>query len=360
MVFDTIRYSQVWEDWRLLEKGLDIQRGDDVVSVCSAGDNALALLLLEPNSVTSVDLNPAQTALLELKIAGIRALEHPDFVALLGFREHTDRWGLFQDIRQHLSSVAVTFWEANRDLLVSGVANCGRLESYFAGFRENVLPDVVPPEAVNRLLQSESLAAQREVFSSAFDTPAFRDAFSHYFGRENMAKNGRDPAQFQHVKEGDIGAYFLNRFTYACRELPLRGNFYVEQFLTGRYRQLEAAPSYLQPANFPRLKGLVDRLRPVTGEIEMLLRDQPVGSFNKANLSDIFEYMSEGLSDALFATIGDTFRSGGKIAYWNLLVPRYRPESTRDRLNRLTALSHTLWEKDRSWFYRAFHVEEIA
>lgn len=360
MAFDTIRYSLVWEDWRLLQEGLAIEPGDDVLSVCSAGDNALALLLLEPNSVTAVDLNPAQTALLELKVAAIRVLDHPDFVALLGLRPHADRWGLFLRVREHLSPNAASFWDNSRETLVSGVADCGRLENYFAGFRNSVLPDVVPDGAVDNLLMSESIDEQREIFSSDFDTPAFREAFSQYFGRENMAKNGRDPAQFQHVEEGDAGAYFLERFTYACLELPLQGNFYVEQFLTGRHSDFESAPTYLRPQNYDQLKGLVGRLRVVTGEIEQLLRSEPTQSFNKANFSDIFEYMTENLSDALFGTIADTFRSGGRIAYWNLLVPRYRPEAVTDRLRRLSTLSNALWKRDRSWFYRAFHVEEIV
>ena len=52
-----IRYSQVWEDYALLEEGLDIQPDDHVLSIASAGCNALALLLKGPASVTALDLN---------------------------------------------------------------------------------------------------------------------------------------------------------------------------------------------------------------------------------------------------------------------------------------------------------------
>ncbi len=64
-----IRYSQVWEDAGILSRGLEIQPSDHVLSIASAGCNALALLLEEPQSVTMVDLNPAQTALCHLKLA---------------------------------------------------------------------------------------------------------------------------------------------------------------------------------------------------------------------------------------------------------------------------------------------------
>ena len=88
MSLDLIRYSQVWEDHKLLEAGLAIDTDDDVLSICSAGCNALAMLLCEPRSVTAIDMNPSQIALLELKIAGIAELNHDAFVCLLGVRDH--------------------------------------------------------------------------------------------------------------------------------------------------------------------------------------------------------------------------------------------------------------------------------
>ena len=44
--------------------GLDLEPADHVVSIGSAGDNALALLARGVASVSSVDLNPAQTCTL--------------------------------------------------------------------------------------------------------------------------------------------------------------------------------------------------------------------------------------------------------------------------------------------------------
>ena len=66
-----IRYSQVWEDYELLKQGLKIQSDDHILSIASAGCNALAMLLEEPASVTAVDLNPSQTAICHLKKGGL-------------------------------------------------------------------------------------------------------------------------------------------------------------------------------------------------------------------------------------------------------------------------------------------------
>ena len=42
--FDQIRYAQLWEDADVLVGALDTAPGSTLVSICSAGDNALAML----------------------------------------------------------------------------------------------------------------------------------------------------------------------------------------------------------------------------------------------------------------------------------------------------------------------------
>ena len=67
--------------------------------------------------------------------------------------------------------------------------------------------------------------------------------------------------------------------------------------------------------------------------------------------------MSEALSDQVFDALGTQLRPGGRIAYWNLLVPRRSPAALGHKLTHLSALSESLFGRDRSWFCRAFHVE---
>ena len=360
MSLDRVRYSQVWEDHLLLEGGLDIGPDDDVLSICSAGDNALAMLLLEPKSVTAIDMNPAQTALLELKLAAIAALSHSEFVSLLGVRADHDRSALYQRIRGDLPESAQMFWDAHQDDISSGLVHRGRLESYIGTFVSDHLAELWPQGLTDGLFAEQSLEDQAALFLNEAVTEDFEARFRWYFGREKMAEQGRDPAQFEHVEEGDVGGYFFKRFSWACTHLPLSTNFYVEHFLTSQYRDLTLAPPYLRPENFERLKGLIDRVNVVTGELEAVLFGVPQGTYSKANLSDIFEYMSDDLNAQVFEALGTQLRAGGRIAFWNLLVPRTRPESLSHLLTPLSGLSARLFEGDRSWFYRAFHVLEVT
>ena len=83
-------------------------------------------------------------------------------------------------------------------------------------------------------------------------------------------------------------------------------------------------------------------------------------SFNpQANLSDIFEYMSEEASGKLFELLAAKCRSGGRLAYWTLFVPRSPPRLLRQKLKTHNSLSKSLWEEDRVFFWHGFNIEEV-
>ena len=52
-------------------------------------------------------------------------------------------------------------------------------------------------------------------------------------------------------------------------------------------------------------------------------------------------------------------RPGARIAYWNLLVPRSRPESLADRIARDVGLGERLLARDRAFVYGGFQVETV-
>ena len=53
---------------------LDIKSDDVCLTLTSGGDNSLNLLLHGARQVVSVDCNPAQSALLEMKVAAVRCV----------------------------------------------------------------------------------------------------------------------------------------------------------------------------------------------------------------------------------------------------------------------------------------------
>ena len=68
-------YNTCWEDPRIDRVALQLKPDDVLLTITSAGCNALDYALQGPRKVIAVDLNPRQNALLELKMAGIRRLD---------------------------------------------------------------------------------------------------------------------------------------------------------------------------------------------------------------------------------------------------------------------------------------------
>jgi S-adenosylmethionine-diacylglycerol 3-amino-3-carboxypropyl transferase len=70
--------------------------------------------------------------------------------------------------------------------------------------------------------------------------------------------------------------------------------------------------------------------------------------------------MSEANMAALLTQLADASRPGGRLAYWNMLAPRSRPESLAGRLRPREDLAAPLFAQDKAFFYSAFIVEEVV
>lgn len=362
MALDEIRYAQVWEDARVLQAALALNADDDVLSIGSAGDNVLALLLQGPRSITALDMSPAQSALVRLKLAAIRMMSRGEVLALIGLDgDPADRRAIYDTLRPALDDETQAFFDAHAADLEAGLVHRGRLERYFAAFREGPLSQIWTADMAARLMDAPDLDAQAALFLEEAFTPALQQALADFFGPSKLSGTGRDPAQFKYVDPGfDVGQHWVERTRHLGTQTRLRDNPYFEMFFTGGYRDLDRVPAWLEPSAWPRLKSLVERVEVVTDTIENALLARDPGAWSAANLSDIFEYMSPMDSDRLMALLAQRIRTGGRIAYWNLLVPRSCPASLAPRMRPRPGLGEALHRTDRVWFYRAFHIDEIT
>jgi S-adenosylmethionine-diacylglycerol 3-amino-3-carboxypropyl transferase len=180
--------------------------------------------------------------------------------------------------------------------------------------------------------------------------------FQVFFSRTIMGRIGRDPSFFAYV-EGSVADRILARTRHALTELNPADNPYLQWILTGRH--LTALPYALRPENFDAIRAHLDRLEWRAESLEDFLERQPPRSLDCCNLSDIFEYMSEENTHRLLQRLVDRGRTGGRLAYWNMLVTRSRPEALVGRLRPLTELAERLHRQDKAWFYSQFVVEAL-
>lgn len=358
--FSIIRYAQCWEDADVLLKGLDIQPGARCLSICSAGDNTLALLTRDPKEVVAVDLSPAQIACLELRIAAYRTLDHAELIGLIGSRACDCRAALYERCCKSggMSNDAVAFWDARPADVAHGIGHAGKFESYFRLFRRRIMPLVHCRAVVAELFRSKSLDDRRSFYDRVWNNRRWRWMFALFFSRRVMGRLGRDPTFFRYV-QGSVAERILSRARDALTVLDPSANPYLQWILLERHDT--ALPLALRPEHFDTIRARVDRVRWRLGPIEAALEECTADRrFDAFNLSDIFEYMSEAQSEALLRRLVSAANHNARLVYWNMLVPRSRPDSMRDSLTPLGDLAQALHCEDQAFFYSRVVVERVS
>jgi len=355
--FSGIRYAQVWEDADVLLAGLDVQPGDVCVSIASAGDNAIALLTRDPSRVIALDLSQAQLFCLELRVAAYKTLTHGELLELIGSRPSSRRTEIYARCRPALTSAARAFWDGRPAEIDRGIGGIGKFERYFELFRTRVLPLVHRRRTVLDLLAPRSPEDRRRFYDERWDTWRWRLLFRLFFSRFVMGRLGRDPEFFRYV-ETDVATSILQRTRHALRELDPAENPYVHWILTGTHGT--ALPCALRAEHFETIRDRLDRLEWHCASVEEHLERLPGRSVDRFNLSDLFEYVSIEHYHRMLEVMASRSRPGARLAYWNMLAPRRRPEQMADRLRPLDDLAARLHLADRAFFYSAFRVEEAV
>ena len=355
--FSRVRYGQSWEDADVLLAGLDVQPGDTCLSIASAGDNTLALLSRAPGRVVAVDLSFAQLACLALRAAGYRVLGHEELLELIGSRPSQRRLELYARCRGLLEHDVRVFWDDRPRDVAAGIANAGKFEHFFTLFRTRVLPLVHSRERVRRLLRGGTPEEREQFYCDAWNSLRWRLLFRVFFSRYVVGRLGRDPSFFQYV-DGSVADRFFARTRHALVALDPAENPYLQWIVTGRHTT--ALPFALRPENFEAIRANLDRLELRCESLEDYLAAQPDGTFDRYNLSDLFEYLSPENYQRLLRELVRCGRHGGRLAYWNLLVTRRRPAALASRLRPLDELAQRLHLQDKAFFYTAFIVEEIV
>lgn len=355
VAFDGIRYASCWEDADVLCAALGPRPGARLLSIASSGDNSLALLA-DGASVVAADLSPAQLACVELRSAAFRRLDHPALLAFLGARPSPDRLAAYGRIRDGLPARAQAFWDARPQELAAGPIHAGKFEAYFRLFRTRVLPLVHRRRTIARLLDGKDEAARHAFYDGVWNTWRWRLLFRVFFSRFVMGRLGRDPEFFRYVS-GSVADRILERTRHALTVLATDGNPYLQYILTGSFQSL---PRYLEASRFEAIRDGLDRLTLHEGPIEEAARTHRGAGFDGFNLSDVFEYLDPATCERVYGTLLDAARSGARLVYWNMMVPRRCPVSLQPRVRSLDAVAQPLFRADRAFFYRDFIVEEVA
>jgi S-adenosylmethionine-diacylglycerol 3-amino-3-carboxypropyl transferase len=386
-VFDAIYsrslvYNTCWEDPAVDRQALRIGPDDALLMITSAGCNALDYALAGARRIHAVDANPRQTALLELKLAGIRRLGFDDFFLLFGAGRHPGFRELYGDVlRTDLSEFARSYWDRNGDWFCQADA---RDTFYYFGlsglvaraFRAYLRVRPRLRDGIEAIFAARDLDDQRDIYDRRIGPLMWGKGMKWTLSRQiTMSLLGVPHPQRKEVERQHplgVAGFIQEAIEYVARHLPIRTNYFWALYLRGAYTG-ECCPEYLRRDNFLALKsGLVDRVEPRTMTVTEFLKghDAPVSRFVLLDHMDwMSSYYPEALAEEWEAILTRAtpdarviFRSAHADPAWLRALPVAHAGAVRPLQERLVfhpELAVALTRQDRVHTYAGFHIADV-
>lgn len=373
-------YVTCWEDPRLDRIAMKLSSDDTVLVLTSGGCNALDYALDAPEHVYAVDVNPRQNALLELKIAGIKELDHHTFFQLFGEGHLSNFKEVYQQLRDHLSPFSQQYWDKN------GVRYFASKSSFFFNGTTGSFARLINfyidylvklRDNFNTLFKVNTIEEQHRIYYEQIDDK-FWKKYIHYLMDSNLTlwMLGVPPEQRKQMElylENGVAGFVEDCCRQVFGEIPIWENYFWRVFLEGKYSP-DCCPEYLKPENFQLLKsGLVNRISVHTNTVAQFLEEQNVNISHFVLLDHmdwLSNYQSAELQREWQAIIDRSqdksqilFRSGGfKVEYVDPINVSLngRNHCLGDLLNYQTELAQELHAKDRVHTYGSFYIADLV
>jgi S-adenosylmethionine-diacylglycerol 3-amino-3-carboxypropyl transferase len=361
-------YNQCWEDPRLDHQALQIQPDDRIVMITSAGCNALDYLLRGPERIECVDMNPHQTALLEIKLAAISNLKYEQFFDMFGAGRITGYLETYElRLRPWLSAASQTIWDhhiryfnpAGPGLYLSGTAGMfARMIRSLLYHDQQFRTDIVAFQQIEEL--DQQAAFYRERIAPRLWTPTVRWMLDRPLVMCLLGVPIEQIELTSGTSRRTLGTFIEQRVDDVFCKVPIRQNYFWRAYMNGNYSE-DCCPEYLKREQFHVLKECVSRVRTRTNTLAAFLRSSEE-KFSVYVLLDHMDWMKNSPDELReeWQQILRTARPGARIIFRSAAVtPAQIPDfaARKLRFNPVAASLHLL---DRVGTYGSFHMATVA
>lgn len=366
---NTLIYNACWEDPRIDRQLLQIGPESRVVMLTSAGCNALDYLLDDPAVIHTVDVNPRQNALLQLKLALLRRGNFSDLFMLFGYGVHAEIDALYAQLRSTMPDFAVQFWDKHSDYFRS---EGSRKSFYYRGasgwaawlFSRYLLGMKASlQDGLLALLECDTLREQRAIFAKI--EADLWNQLTRWIVQQPllMSMLGVPKSQMQLMKsnDGSIENYIDRCLRHVLTEIPMRDNYFWRVYLTGSYSR-DCCPNYLKKEHFQPLQRRVDRVYTHTTTLSDFLYLHP-GEYTHFILLDHQDWLATHAPEALlreWKLILANAAPGAKILLRSASTQLdFIPAAVQPHLRFRPDLTEPLHSLDRVGTYASVHLAEV-
>lgn len=353
--FSRLSYSFGNEDWKTEHRALKIKKGDRVLCITASGDRPLHTLLDNCQEVVSIDSNSVQNNLLNLKIAALKNLDYPNYLAFLGASPSNQRRELLKKVIPDLDTHSFTYWTKHQKAIDSGVIYQGSLEK-LARFTSGFL-HTARRSKVKKLFSFDNLKQQQDFVEQEWNTKLWCKTVDIWLSKPITKMLLNDPTLYV-PSTGSLGAFVNERFNH-CLNRHLATDCALLSLIFNGYVPKKAFPPYLTEQGFHEIKPRLDRITSHTSNVIDYLESAPAHSFDAFSLSDITSFLTIADFDRLIKGIYRTARPGARFSIRQVLSNHHIPKDYLPFFQRNYALEKQLQDEDRCFIYR-YMVGEVV
>lgn len=367
---NNIQYSSCWDDPKTIQKALQINNDDTILSITSSGCNILNFLMYNPKKIYAIDYNPNQNYLLKLKIEAIKKLKHTEFLELIGVISSDNRKNLYDSIKNNLDGETQNFWDNNSGLIIEGITYNGKIEKHskMLGYYLRFLNG---KKTLEQLFNSKTIEEQEKYFYEKIYDFSWRlpliIEYNPYFSRLKLSYDllrdfliGKNPPKeyFIFIKKLSYSLDILNKMEQVFTKIPLKNNYFASLSIFGYYLDEEFYLPYLKKDSYKIIKERVNRIEIKTSDLAKVLVDFENDEISKFNLSNVLDWVDKKEFIKILQEISRVGKHNARLCYFSTRVDRFLAENF-EKIKSEQKLSNQLLAEDRISAYDHLEIGKI-
>lgn len=274
-------YNTCWEDPAIDRQLLKIDDSSKIIMITSAGCNALDYLLDDPIIIHTIDMNPRQNALMELKKCVFKYGDYELLKSLFLYGKNKNAEKIYKDVlRPNIPDYAQKFWDKKFVKYFAGKKSfyfrgtSGRFADLFIRFLHS---DKKTRTNTKKLVEASSLAEQQEVYQKL--EKKILSQFTKWMINRHVTLSLLGVPRAQRnliVKEypGGMAGFVGDKLRHIFTNLPMTENYFWRLYITGEYSK-DCCPNYLREENFEIIRDRIDRIHSYNGTVTNFLKENP-------------------------------------------------------------------------------------
>lgn len=347
--FSRLSYSFGNEDWQTERKALRIQPTDRILCITASGDRPLNLLIDDCMEIVSIDANPIQNYLLDLKKAAMQLFSYERYLSFLGAEKNNRRLDDFKHLIPFLEKHALIFWKKNSKMIEKGVLYQGTIEKFTKKIAR--IMGIIRYRKIKKLFAFENLCEQRQFVKEHWDKKWWKKTFELILNPSISKYFIHDPGLLNVGSAIHPGKYIYERILDTLDQGLANQNLLFSQIFQG-YVPAAAYSPYLTEEGTRVIRNRLDRLTIQTGEIVQYLESIHEPTFDCFSLSDIASYMDHEHFVRLLKAMHRVAKPGARFCIRQFLSSQKIPDELKSLFKRDVELEKQLEQQDKCFIYR--------